>query len=95
MEIFEAKIIEEDDKFFISIDAREDKLNIPISEDQANAVKAVFNDLIKKLRDGIFEIQLTEEKSDLPSLVAKEYLSQLNRELTDVHNEMVRLGLLS
>jgi hypothetical protein len=66
-----------------------------MSEDKPNEVKSAFNRLIARIKDGVFQIELTEVGEDLFSQVANEYITQLNREIQEVHGEMEQYGLVA
>lgn len=95
MEQIKASVKSKDDKYFIHIESGDEGVFIPLSEDKPNDVKSAFNKLIICLKKGKFQIQLDEVRDDLFCQVAKEYVTQLNRELVEVHNEMTRYGLVS
>jgi hypothetical protein len=94
METVKALVVEEDEKYFIEIAIEEEPIWIPLSEDKPNEVKSVFNKLIERMKEGAFEIELDQVGEDLFSQVAKEYLTQLNLEIEEVHDEMISLGLV-
>lgn len=94
MEAFKAEVKEEDSRYYICIDLEGEVQKIPLSEDNPNDVKLVFNKLIKRLKSGKYEIKMEEIGDDLFSQVAKEYLGQLNRELQEVHKDLVHYGLV-
>lgn len=94
METIEASVENHDEKHFIKIQDNEDAITIPISEDDPNVVKAVFNKLIERLRKGLFKIELNKDGSDLFSQIAKEYIKQLNAELAEVYGELEQEGLI-
>ena len=94
METLKADVIEEESRHYIRIDAGEEVLRIPLSEDNPNAVKSVFNKLITKLKDGSYEIRMAEAGEDLFSQVAKEYVGQLNKELQEVYKDLLYYGLV-
>lgn len=94
METVEASVVEEDDKHFIKIAIEEELIWIPLSEDKPKAVKSAFNKLIERIKEGAFEIELDEVGEDLFSQVANEYITQLNREIAEVRDEMINLGLI-
>lgn len=93
MEAVKASVVREGDKRFIKI-YFEDAILIPVSDDNANEVKRAFNRLIAHLRSGYFSLELEEVGEDLFSQVADEYVKQLNREMGEVHKEMVESGLI-
>lgn len=83
-----------DDKHLIRIKAEDEEICIPLSEDKPNEVKSAFNKIISRIKSGVFQIELDEVREDLFSQVASEYISQLNREILEVHGQMERLGLI-
>lgn len=95
MDIVEAKVRNEGEKYFLDIAFADDTISVPLSEDSPNKVKSAFNQLIARVRAGEFEIVLKALGEDLFSQVANEYVSQLNREIAEIHEEMQTLGLLA
>jgi hypothetical protein len=94
MEILKASVVEQNDKHFIEIATNEEGIKIPVSEDRPNEVKSAFNKLIEKIKEGEFEISLEDEGEDLFTQVAKEYITQLNREIAEVRDEMIQYELI-
>ncbi|MGZ0708070.1 hypothetical protein ACWPKO_07000 [Coraliomargarita sp. W4R53] len=94
METLEALVIEENDKHFIEIATGGEDIRIPISEDKPNEVKSAFNKLIERIKEGEFEIEFEGKGDDLFNQVAKEYITQLNREIAEVRDEMTLYGLI-
>ena len=94
METLKADVIEDESRHYIRIDLGEEVLRIPLSEDNPNAVKSVFNKLIAKLKDGKYEIRMDAAGEDLFSQVAKDYVGQLNKELHEFHKDLVHYGLV-
>jgi hypothetical protein len=92
METIKASIVNDEEKHFIGIQDGENTIKIPISEDDPNVVKAAFNKLIERLRKGPIKIELDKDGSDLFSQIAKEYITQLNVELTEVYEEIKQEG---
>lgn len=95
METIKATVVQVDEKHFIKIENGKHVIKIPMSEDNQNEVKGAFNKLIIRIKDGVFQIKLAEIGEDLFSQVANEYITQLNREIQEVHGEMVQYGLVS
>ncbi|MFZ1748032.1 MAG: hypothetical protein WAU17_19140 [Nitrospirales bacterium] len=93
MEILRATVENLDDKYFIKIKTGDEEISIPMSEDKPNEVKSAFNMIIARIKIGEFQIKLEEVREDLFSLVANEYLTQLNREIQEVYGEMKQYGL--
>ena len=94
METIETKVVENQEKHFIEFDLGTEKVRIPMCEDKPNEVKAAFNKLIVRAKDGEFQLELKNPGEDLFSQVAKEYVSQLNGEIREVRKEMKRYGLI-
>jgi hypothetical protein len=94
METIKATVVCLDEKHFIKIMIGGDEVSIPMSEDKPNEVKSAFNKIITRIKVGEFQIKLEEVGEDLFSLVANEYLTQLNREIQEVHGEMKQYGLV-
>lgn len=94
MEIVEASVKEEDHKHFIEIATDGEVIKIPISEDKPKEVKSAFNKLIERIKEGYFEIELADKGDDLFTQVATEYITQLNREISEVRDEMIQYGLI-
>ena len=94
METIKAMVVELDKKHFIKIEIGDEEIKIPISEDKPNEVKSAFNKLIVRIKEGEFEIKLEGIGDDLFSLVANEYVTQLNREIQEVRGEMKGYGLV-
>lgn len=94
METLKASVVEENSKHFIEIVTDGKDIRIPISEDKPNEVKSAFNKLIEQIKKCEFEIKFEDEGDDLFYQVAKEYITQLNREIAEVRVEMSQYGLL-
>ncbi len=94
MVTLEATVEHKDEACFLKINIQDGAVTIPLSHDDPNAVKSAFNRLIQRIRLGEFTIQLDEVGDDLFSMVANEYLTQLNREIQEVHSQMKGYGLL-
>lgn len=94
METIKAEVVEINEKYFIRIEAEDNPIKIPMSEDKPNDVKSAFNKLIARIKDGEFQIELDEVGEDLFSQVANEYIKQLNDEIHEVHGEMEQYGLV-
>lgn len=94
MVTLEATVEHKDEACFLKINVEDGAVTIPLSHDDPNAVKSAFNRLTQRIRLGEFTIQLDEVGDDLFSMVANEYLTQLNREIQEVHSQMKEYGLL-
>lgn len=95
MEMTKASVVQVEEKHFIKIEAEYEEIIIPMSEDKPNEVKSAFNKLIARIKVGKFQIELAEVGEDLFSQVASEYITQLNREIQEVHREMEQYDLVA
>jgi hypothetical protein len=94
METLKAEVAQEDDSRFIRITKDEAEIKIPLTEDNPNAIKSAFNELISLAKQDDLEIEMDEVGPDLFSQVASEYIAQLNREIQEVRREMQDIGLI-
>ena len=95
MEKYNAVVIEEESEHFISLSVQDKKLKIPLTKDEPNEVKKVFNQLIVFLKKGLFNFTMEEkEDGDIFYHVAKEYVDQLNSELADIYKELTDCSLI-
>lgn len=83
-----------EEKYFLKINIEQGPITIPLSDDNPNAVKSAFNKLIQRIGIGEFTIKLDKVGEDLFSMVANEYLAQLNREIQEVYSQMQKYGLV-
>lgn len=89
METLEAKVIVEGSEHILSLIVNDSTLKLPLTKDEPNEIKKVFNKLIIKLKKGAFKFTMAEkEDGDLIYHVAKEYIDQLNKELSEVYQEL-------
>ncbi len=96
MKTLKATVENIDDKRVIVIVYDDDtQVRIPICEDKPIMVKNAFNQLITLLKDGVFKIELENVEADLFSQVAKEYIKQLNTEISEVYGEMEEYNLVN
>ncbi len=94
MEILSATVKNDGDKYFLTIGTENQEILIPMSDDKPNDVKSAFNKIIARIKLGSFQIKLEKVGDDLFSLVAAEYLIQLNREIKEVRGEMEKYKLV-
>lgn len=94
METVRATVENLEDKYVIKIESEGEVIRIPMSEDKPNEVKSAFNKILTRIKTGEFQIKLEEVGEDLFSQVANEYISQLNREIREVHGTMKEYGLV-
>ncbi|MGJ7537552.1 MULTISPECIES: hypothetical protein [unclassified Variovorax] len=94
MVILDAAVECVEEKYFLKINMEQDPVTIPLSDDNPNAVKSAFNKLIQRIGIGDFIVKLDKVGEDLFSMVANEYLVQLNREIQEVRSQMQEYGLI-
>lgn len=94
MEIKTATIERNENNVILRLTLGDEFLDIVLTEDKPNDVKKVFNKLLDKLKSGVFEFNLTDEKEDLYYHICKEYITQLNAELKSTYNELEDNGLI-
>lgn len=89
METHEAEVIVEGSEHILSLNINDSTLKLPLTKDEPNEIKKVFNKLIIYLKKGAFKFTVSEkEDGDLIYHVAKEYIDQLNKELSEVYQEL-------
>jgi hypothetical protein len=95
METFKATIIRGDQSTVLALQLGETRYDITLTDDNPNDVKSVFNKLLQKLKDGQYSFELDDTTEDLYYYICKEYISQLNSELSSVYKELEDYELLS
>ena len=88
METNKATITRQKDKTILVLKFEDTNLEIVLTEDNPNAVKNVFNNLIQRLKKGQFNFELEDDKQDLYFHISQEYIRQLNSELSSVYSEL-------
>lgn len=83
-----------EENYFLKINVEQGPVRIPLSDDNPNEVKSAFNKLIQRISIGEFTIKLDMVGEDLFSMVANEYLAQLNREIQEVRTQMKQYNLV-
>lgn len=90
-----ATIERKDNSATLKLALDSDELNIVLTEDNPNEIKAVFNKLLLHLKNEEIEFDLKDDKDDLYFHICKEYISQLNTELKSTYTELKDNGLLN
>ena len=88
MEIHKANIIRDGDNATLSFTLEGKTLDVLLTEDKPNEVKSIFNQLLLELKKGEFNFELEDDDEDLYYHISKEYVSQLNVELSSIYNEL-------
>jgi len=83
-----AKIARAESGAILKLELGSTTLDIVLTEDKPNDVKAVFNKLLLQLKNGVFNFSLEDSKEDLYFHICKEYLTQLNAELKSIYQEL-------
>lgn len=94
METFKSKINRGNKEVELVLLVRDASFNIPLTKDAPNEIKEVFNSLIKELKKGEFNFTIEDSEDDLYFSLSKEYIKQLNSELSSVFKELEDLNLL-
>ncbi len=94
METKKATIVRSEEKTSLILNFGDSNLEIILTEDNPNAVKNVFNQLIQRLKKEEFNFELEDEKQDLYYHISQEYIRQLNTELSSVYSELDDYELL-
>lgn len=94
METFKAEVVHEGENYFLALNVRSNEIKIPLTEDKPNDIMSAFNDLIVELKKGEFQFELHNHEHDLYTQISKEYIHQLNEELSSVYNELSDYELL-
>ena len=95
METHEAIVTVDDSEHFLSLKIKDSVLNVPLTKDEPNEIKKVFNELIIHLKKGPLKFSMAEkEDGDLIYQVAYEYVKQLNKELSEVYQELEAYQLI-
>ena len=94
METYDANILRIEDRAILKLCLESNILDIPLTEDNPNAVKDVFNKLLGHLKKREFQFELKDEQQDLYHHICYEYIIQLNAELKSIYQELQDFGLL-
>jgi uncharacterized protein (DUF2344 family) len=94
MVMYEAIIRRDDNKADLVLIVNTDEFAIKLAEDNPVEVKSVFNKLIKALKEEKFNFELKDTKEDLYFNICKEYIKQLNSELSSVYGQMKTYGIV-
>lgn len=94
MEMYNAEITEDGENKFLTLELPDNELHIPLTEDEEQKIKEIFNILIKELKKGEFNFQFEQTRNNLYQNISAEYISHLNIELSAVYNELNDFGLL-
>jgi hypothetical protein len=95
METHKALITTVNSEQYLSLKINGTQLDLPLTKDEPNEIKEVFNELIRNLKKGLFCFSMEEkEDGDLVYQVANEYVKQLNKELEEVYQALKDCQLL-
>lgn len=88
METRNATIRRDSENAYLVLESEQGQLELNLTDDNPNDVKAVFNKLLNDLKKRSFEFKLEDDSTDLFHSICEEYLLQLNAELKSVHKEL-------
>lgn len=88
METKKATIQRGENDTFLVLEVGENSIQINLTDDNPNNVKAAFNSILKELKKGLLEFQLEDETPDLYNNICIEYLKQLNAEVQAIFSEL-------
>ncbi|TGL86482.1 hypothetical protein EHQ68_14270 [Leptospira congkakensis] len=94
METIKSTISRYEEKAFLQIHFTEKEIMIDLTSDDSISLKNSFNDLIVRLKNGKFQIELVDSQEDLYYHVCKEYLRQLNSEISNIYGQMRTYGIV-
>lgn len=94
MENKKASIKRDKSNTYLVLETSNKPLQIILTDDNPNSIMTAFNGLILELKKGLFQFVLEDTKEDLYTHICKEYIKQLNAELTEVFNELEDYELL-
>ena len=94
METKQAVINRQKEKTSRIIKMQSKDIEIILTDDNPNNIKAAFNELLQELKESYFNFELDDQKEDLYFHICKEYISQLNSEINSVRSEMIDYGLI-
>ena len=95
METLKATIIRSEKTVVLQLTVNGDDLKINLTDDKPNEVKVTFSKLLQHLKNGEFNFELDDATQDLNHHLSKEYLKQLNGELSSIFKELNDYGLLN
>lgn len=95
METHDANVTVDSSEHILNLRINDSTMKLPLTKDEPNEIKKVFNELIIHLKRGPFKFSMEEkEDGDLIYHVAKEYVHQLNKELSEVYQELEAYQLI-
>ncbi|TGN13973.1 hypothetical protein [Leptospira ilyithenensis] len=94
METIKSAIIRSEEKAFLQINFPEKEITIALTSDDTISLKNSFNELIIQLKKRKFEILLEDTQEDLYFHVCKEYIRQLNSEISNIYGQMRTFGII-
>lgn len=88
METHSAKIVRKSDEFYLCMDLSNSTLELSLTEDKPEEVRAAFNKLIVELKSTSIAFIFEKEGEDLFQQIGEEYIKQLNNELATVRKDL-------
>lgn len=90
----DATIKRDDENISLILHINKNELSIDLTEENPIKIKEVFNKLIVELKKGKFQFELHDEEEDLFTHISKEYIRQLNSEISNVYGQLKTYKLL-
>lgn len=91
----EAYVSEKNSTYHLILDMGDEHLEIILTEDKPQELKQVFNNLIKKLKSGLFNFNFKNNRMGLYDDICQEYIKHLNEELKQVYKTLEENSLLN
>jgi len=95
METKTATIKRQTDQSKLALQGHTGSFEIILTEDNPNNIKSVFNLILKDLKNGLIQFELTDDKEDMYYHICKEYIKQLNAEMVAIYEELERYDLVA
>lgn len=88
MEKFNTRIVSKDGDFILTMKLKKETVEISLTEDKPEEVRAAFNRLIVLLKTSPIVLNFQKDGDDLYQQIGEEYIKQLNRELSIVRKDL-------
>ncbi|WP_316801461.1 hypothetical protein [Pedobacter frigidisoli] len=89
-----ATIKRQTDQSKLVLEGHSENFEIILTEDNPNNIKSVFNAILKDLKRGLIQFELTDEKEDMYYHICSEYVKQLNAEMVVIYEELEKFELV-
>jgi len=89
-----ATIKRQTDQSKLILEGHSGNFEIILTEDNPNNIKSVFNVILKDLKKGLIQFELTDDKEDMYYHICSEYVKQLNAEMIVIYAELEKFELV-